>query len=329
MDATYKKSRSILSSKFFPTNEELAELAETGQWEELAKATKLRNAENAILQAREREPIFTNKDVIRLTLLHADIRDILNASSKVPLIAIILKEKGFWKEKLQIDMPELFMFDVWNTLEIDYGITKLYFDNEDVTKERGVYMVFRYITRAIKRYIFYTTDSFFYPTLDKSLKVTFNELIPKSDFLERTAEMNGIRMGKPVHVTFFTYYQDMFKRPGVQYLHNFLNDTRPTRMSSTWYGVASAFFWKQYHDPTKKFIHTKDSQKQYNIMQLFNQGYYKKDGRDRIVIGSENICDYCQEKPISLKMDCCQQFVYCSEECAKQGWDIHKKECFL
>lgn len=322
MEETHKRSRGIVSSKFFPTDEELAELAETGQWEELSAAQKRRTVENAILQAREREPTFTNKDVIRLALLHADIRQVLNLAQKTPIIAIILREKGFWKEKLQIDMPELFVPEVWQPLNQKFNIEEKYLNVDDVSKARGVYMVFRYLTKGVQHYIFHT-NRLFNPNGDTSIEVTFwNFDHPNNkDLMSRHVSINKRMVGKPVLVSFSKYFEDVFKIPAVKYLSNFLTGGEPSI-----YEDPVLFLWRSFRTekPYTHLIEYRDM----GLPDLFDRGYYKKDNQGRIFIGSE-LCDHCQEKPKVLKLGCCEQVAYCSKECAKQGWAVHKEDCMF
>lgn len=317
MEETHKKNRGIVSSRFFPTNKELAELAETGQWDELVAARARRTAENAILQAREREPTFTNKDVIRLALLHADIRQVLNLAQKTPIIAIILKEKGFWKQKLEIDMPELFVPEVWQPLNQKFNIEEKYLNVDDVSKARGVYMVFRYLTKGVQHYIF-NTNRLFNPNGDESITVSFQNFDRPNnkDLMSRHVTIDGRSVGNSVLVSFSKYFEDVFKIPAVMYLSKFLKGRIPTRYELMWYGPTSYFFWAQFN--IEYPIH--------NLETMLDRGYYKKDDEGRIFIGSE-MCDHCQEKPKVLKLGCCEQVAYCSEECAKQGWAAHKEEC--
>lgn len=331
IEETPKRNRGIVivSSRFFPTDEELAELAETGQWDELVAARARRTAENAILQAREREPTFTNKDVIRLALLHADIRQVLNLAQKTPIIAIILKEKGFWKQKLEIDMPELFVPEVWQPLNQKFNIEEKYLNVDDVSKARGVYMVFRYLTKGVQHYIFQTNNYAFNPNGDESIRVSFKNFDRPNnkDLMSRHVTMDGNSVGNPVLVSFFKYFEDMFKIPAVMYLSKFLKGKVPTKYKLTWYGPASWFFWTQFNmQKPSVLLEGVKVLLPPSLENVLDRGYYKKDDEGRIFIGSE-MCDHCQEKPKVLKLGCCEQVAYCSEECAKQGWAAHKEEC--
>ena len=327
MEETHKRSRGIVSSRFFPTDKELAELAETGKWEELSAALKRRTVENAILQAREREPTFTNKDAIRLALLHADIRQVLNLAQKTPIIAIILREKGFWNQKLQIDMPELFVPEVWQPLNQKFKIEEKYLNVDDVSKARGVYMVFRYLTKAVQHDIF-ATNRFFNPDEEKTIEVSFSDFdLPNNkDLMSRYVSIDKRRVGNRVLVSFSKYYEDMFKIPAVMYLSKFFTGAEPSLFTASPYNYPAFFLWRSFKSevPYMDVIEGRYTE----LSDLLDRGYYKKDDQDRIFIGSE-MCDHCQEKPKVLKLGCCEQVAYCSEECAKQGWAAHKEDCMF
>ena len=243
---------------------------------------------------------------------------------------IILREKGFWNQKLQIDMPELFVPEVWQPLNRKFNIEEKYLNVDDVSKARGVYMVFKYLTKAVQHYIF-ITKSFFNPNGDTSIEVTFRNFDHPNnkDLMSRHVTINGRGVGNPVLVSFSKYFEDVFKIPAVKYLSEFLKGTGPSILYQSQYYEAALFLWRSFKIVNQKneYTHVIEG-RDTGLPDLLDRGYYKKDHQGRIFIGSE-MCDHCQEKPKVLKLGCCEQVAYCSEECAKQGWAAHKEDCIF
>lgn len=214
-------------------------------------------------------------------------------------------------------------------------------------------MVFRYIIVQTKGWFFkYHTKFHWQPNRNVPIFVQFNWPDKNNDIITRSVIIDGKTCGKTTRISFNEWVKDRFKIPGIMYLFYFLQqkfvDTIDKKKTYEYDNipkqdrVTAGFLWNQFHH---KKSHKSDLEEVYDtsysnvrvyefrrsiegtLQEVLDRGYYKKDDKGRIFIGSD-LCDHCQDEMATLKLGCCQQVAYCSEECAQKGWvEKHKKEC--
>jgi len=239
MERNTKKVRDVIQSKFFPSDNELAELAEAHRWNDLEEALGKRSVLSAVQQVVDRGGGYEgDRDALREIMLNSDIRDVLSVSVQAPIVAGFLEDPVFWKRKLLIDMPELFAKNALNESILDKLQTNI--SNFEKFPTKNIYFVLRYFVNAAKRIIWYNTIMEQEHSITENVQ---NEYVWENGeiYVQTLVENRGKvqYLGKKTVVPFKEFYTFFYpNRVYLQYLYNFSATFNPPSLTMRMRGIA-------------------------------------------------------------------------------------------
>lgn len=258
MERNTKKVRDVIQSKFFPSDKELAELAEAHRWDDLEEALGKRSVLSAVQQVVDRGGGYEgDRDALREIMLNSDIRDVLSVSVQAPIIAGFLEDPAFWKRKLLIDMPELFAKNALNQSILDILQTNI--SNFEKFPTKNIYFVLRYFVNAAKRIIWYNTIMGLTHVITENVR---NEYVWENGeiYVQTLVENRGKvqYLGKKTVVPFKEFYTFFYvNRVYLQYLQEFIATFNAPlltmRKDSNYFGqidkpVRTMFLYERQHN---------------------------------------------------------------------------------